>query len=74
MSTTRAHNMKGEAMCQSCKELSVVGIKCNAHRTESTSTRLIREATAQGFTLTGDVVDQALQAESLLGARPVVLS
>jgi len=35
---------------------------------------LIREATAQGFTLTGDVVDQALQAERVLNARPVVLS
>jgi len=42
--------------------------------TNSTSTRLIREAIAQGFTLTGSVTDQALQAERLLGAKPVVLS
>jgi len=61
-------------LCQSCKELAVVGIKCNAHRTESTSTRLIREAQTLGYVLTGSRVDQALQAERLLGARPVVLS
>jgi len=61
-------------LCQSCKQLAVVGIKCNAHRVESTSTRLIREATEAGYTLTGSRVDQAMQAETLLNARPVVLS
>jgi len=60
-------------MCKSCEQLSVVGIKCNAHRTESTSTRLIREATAAGFTLTGSRVDQAMQAETLLNARPIYI-
>ena len=60
--------------CKSCQQLAVVGIKCNAHRTESTSTRLIREATEAGHALTGSRVDQAMQAETLLGARPVVVN
>jgi len=60
--------------CKSCQQLAPAGIKCNAHRTESTSARLIREATAAGHALTGSRVDQAVQAETLLGARPIVVN
>jgi len=60
--------------CKSCKNLATVGIKCNAHRTASTSARLIAEATNAGHALSGSLVEQAMQAEALLGARPVVLS
>jgi len=60
-------------MCKACQSLAAIGVKCNAHRAESTSTRLIREATAAGFTLSGSRVDQTLQAERLLGAKPVVI-
>jgi len=65
--------MNTNGTCLSCQQLAVVGIKCNAHRTESTSARLIREAKAAGHTLTGSRVDQAMQAETLLGARPVYI-
>jgi len=70
-STNRAEE---NVMCQSCKSVAALGFKCNAHRTESTSVRLIGEAIKAGHTLTGSVTEQALQAEALLGARPVVLS
>lgn len=59
--------------CQGCKNLAPVGIKCNTHRTESPSSRLIRLANAAGYTLTGSHIEQALKAEKLLGARPVVV-
>jgi hypothetical protein len=60
--------------CKSCQQLAPVGIKCNHHRTESTSTRLICEAIAAGHVLTGSYVEQAMQAERLLGARPIVVN
>jgi len=61
--------------CKSCQELAVVGIKCNAHRSESTSARLIREAQALGFDSTStDWTTRALEAEKFLGARPVVIN
>jgi hypothetical protein len=60
--------------CKSCQELSAYGIKCNHHRTESTSGRLIRQATEAGHVLTGTYVEQALAAERLLGARRVVIN
>jgi len=60
--------------CKSCQQLAPMGIKCNHHRTESGVTRLIRQATEAGHTLTGTPIEQALQAERLLGARPVVIN
>jgi hypothetical protein len=61
--------------CKACQRLSVVGLKCNAHRSESTSARLIREAQALGFDSDStDWTTRVLEAEKFLGARPVVLN
>jgi hypothetical protein len=53
--------------CPACKRLPSV-LKCNAHRTESISAGVIRKARAQGYTGTNP-----LEAETFIGARPVVI-
>lgn len=59
--------------CIACQALAPMGIRCNAHRTESTGSRLIREAIAAGHVLTGTPAEQAIQAERLLGRRGIVV-
>jgi hypothetical protein len=61
--------------CTACQRLASIGIKCNAHRSESTSARLIREAQTLGFDSTStDWTTRALEAEQFLGAHPVVIN
>lgn len=61
--------------CAACNRLTTMGIKCNAHRSESTSARLIREAQALGFDSNStDWTTRALEAERFLGARPIVIN
>jgi len=57
--------------CTACKALAPMGIRCNHHRTESSTTRIVRQATEAGHEVTGTRIEQALQAEKILGARPV---
>ena len=51
--------------CPACDRLPSI-LKCNAHRTESISTSVIRRAKAAGYK-----GSDPLEAERFIGARPV---
>lgn len=63
-----------EIACKSCQQLSVVGIKCNHHRTESSSASILRHADEAGLVLTGTTrFERVLEAEKALGLKPVYI-
>lgn len=63
--------------CGACHALRRIGVLCNTHRhgTENRVDALIRRAREAGHDLPADAskVEQALIAERLLGAKPVML-
>lgn len=59
--------------CTACNHLRSMGIKCNAHRTESSQTRILRLADEAGLVLSGSRIERVFAAEKALGLASVVL-
>ncbi len=60
--------------CLGCWQLQPMGIKCNIHRTESSSASILRYANEAGLVLTGTRVERVLAAEKALGLKPVYIN
>ena len=56
--------------CKACRQLSVMSsaLKCNRHRIVSMQAEMVLKAQASGYTGT-----DCMEAESFIGARPVVV-
>ena len=60
--------------CVGCWHLRSMGIKCNVHRTESSSARILRLADEAGLVLTSTTHrEQVFEAERRLGLKPVYI-
>ena len=60
--------------CESCQQLSAFGIKCNHHRTESSSDSILRYAAEAGIVLTGATRrERVFEAEKALNLKPVYI-